>query len=65
MIRVYIIAADTPERISFAFNSRRAGKTARPIQSVQEVVEIRDLADPVRMRAIATEIHQHFKGASQ
>jgi hypothetical protein len=60
MIRVYIIAADTPERLSFAFH-RRPGGRARPIEALQEIVEIPDLANPTRMRALATEFHHHFK----
>lgn len=60
MIRVYIIAADSPERLSFALDRARGGRT-KSVNVLQEVVEIRDLADPARMRALATEFHQHFK----
>lgn len=60
MIRVYIIAADSPERLSFALDRVRGGRT-RSVDVLQEVVEISDLADPARMRALATEFHQHFK----
>jgi len=60
MIRVYIIAADTAERLNFAFH-RRPGERSRPVETLQEVVEIPDLADPARMRALATEFHKHFK----
>lgn len=60
MIRVYIIAADSPERLSFALDRSNGGRT-KSVMAIQEVVEIRDLADPARMRALATEFHQHFK----
>lgn len=64
MIRVYIIAADTPERLSFALERRR-GRRTRSVDALQEVVEIADLADPPRMRALATQFHRHFKGNAQ
>jgi hypothetical protein len=64
MIRVYIIAADSPERLSFALERRRGGRT-HSVQALQEVVEIPDLADPARMRALATQFHQHFKEKSR
>lgn len=60
MIRVYIIAADTPERLNFALDRSRGGHV-KSVTALQEVVEIRDLADPQRMRALATEFHHHFK----
>lgn len=61
MIRIYIIAADTIERASFTVN-RKPGEPARAQHALLEVVELRDLANPERMRALATEFHQHFKG---
>jgi hypothetical protein len=64
MIRVYIIAADSPERLSFALN-RNGRERVRSVEALQEVIEIRDLADPARMRALATEFHQHFKEKSR
>jgi len=64
MIRVYIIAADSHERLSFALN-RNGRERVRSVEALQEVIEIRDLADPARMRALATEFHQHFKEKSR
>jgi len=61
MIRVYIIAADSPEPLHFALERRPGGRGPSPVMALREVVEIRDLADPARMRALATEFHQHFK----
>jgi hypothetical protein len=60
MIRVYIIAADTAEPLSFAYN-RAPGGRGRSIPALREIVTIPELADPARMRAVATEFHQHFK----
>ncbi|MFY9350082.1 MAG: hypothetical protein WBL20_14400 [Sphingobium sp.] len=60
MIRVYIIAAESPQRLSFALDRKPGGRT-RPVEALQEVVDIRDLADPARMRALAIEFHNHFK----
>jgi len=64
MIRVYIIAADSPEPLHFAL-APMCSRRARPVEALREVVEIRDLADPARMRALATEFHQHFKEKSR
>lgn len=61
MIRVYIVAADTRERATIAV-SRKSGERTRAQHALLEVVELRDLASPDRMRALATEFHQHFKG---
>lgn len=58
--RVYIIAADTPDRLRFALERTARSRLPASVMALQEVVEIRDLADPARMRALATEFHQHF-----
>lgn len=60
MIRVYIIAADTPDRLSFTLSRKANGRT-QSVTALQEVVEVRDLANPERMRALAVEFHSHFK----
>ena len=61
MIRVYIIAADSNEPLKVSV-SRRPGETSRSIHALHETVELRDLANPERMRALATDFHRHFKG---
>ena len=61
MIRVYIIAADTPEPLRFALDRGPSGRTPASVQALREVVEIKDLADPQRMRSLAVQFHNHFK----
>ncbi|SCW55944.1 hypothetical protein SAMN02927924_01347 [Sphingobium faniae] len=60
MIRVYIIAADTPQPIRFAMTTAR--DQTRPVEALQEVLDIPDLADPQRMRELAVHFHKHFQG---
>ena len=61
MIRVYIVAADTHDRLNLTA-ARRPGDRSHAVHALQEVVELRALADQARMRALATEFHNHFKG---
>ncbi|WP_336973466.1 hypothetical protein [Sphingobium aromaticiconvertens] len=58
-LRIYIIAADTPEalRLGLAPGHRFPPR----VEALQEIVGLRDLADPARMRAVAVQFRDHFK----
>lgn len=64
MIRVYIIAAESTEPLRVTV-SRRPGDRSRTLHALHETVELRDLANADRMRALATEFHRHFKGQAR
>jgi hypothetical protein len=58
-LRIYIIAADTPDPLRLGLGQ---GHRFPPrVEALQEVVGLRDLADPVRMRAVAVEFRDHFR----